>query len=219
MTALRVLGIGAHPDDVELGAGGTLAKHVRAGDDVRTFAFGGGRDEQQVRGHVGATKALGVALGHVWEPPIEDQRFDKYPLRDLIHVAEIAMNGTYGGWRPDVVYTHSAADLNRDHRIVHEAVLVACRPIPGKSHPKRLLAFEVPGTTEIGMGTFRPSVFVDVSGEPLSRKLKALACYASEMREFPHPRSMFAVQALASWRGASAGLVAAEAFELVRDIA
>ena len=141
-----------------------------------------------------------------------DQRFDERPIQDLITWAEEVVRDA----KPDVVYTHSATDLNRDHRLVLEAVLIACRPIPGAVYPRRVLSFEIPGGQ---LAAFGPRVYVEIAGEPLARKLKALACYASEMRDFPHPRSAFAVQALASWRGANAGVPAAEAFELVREIA
>lgn len=213
---MRVLAIAAHPDDAELGAGGTLAKHVLTGDVVAVFAFGAGRPGGSQQFEIAdAARMLGAEAGRVWgAQSLEDQAFDRKGARLPIEMAGqmIALA------QPDVVYTHSAADLNRDHRIVHEAVLVACRPVPGRPHPKRLLAFEVPGTTDIGVGVFRPSVFVDVHGEPLARKLKALACYQSEMRDFPHPRSGEAVLALAKWRGATVGLRDAEAFEELRSI-
>jgi LmbE family N-acetylglucosaminyl deacetylase len=104
--------------------------------------------------------------------------------------------------------------------LVHEAAIVACRPLPGASI-NELLFFEVPSSTEwrpAGSALpFVPNWFVDISGT-LEKKLRALEAYQSEMRPFPHPRSVKAVEALAHWRGASAGLEAAEAFILGRFI-
>ena len=122
---------------------------------------------------------------------------------------------------PDVVYTHHAQDLNVDHRTVHEAVLTVFRPQPGAQKPL-ILAFEVPSSTEwrapSAATAFIPNWHVDVS-EDLERKLAALRIYEMEMRAWPHARSLKAVEHLARWRGACVGVEAAEAFELVRNIA
>jgi LmbE family N-acetylglucosaminyl deacetylase len=122
--------------------------------------------------------------------------------------------------RPKSVFTHHGGDVNIDHRIVHDAVVAACRPVP--QHPVRqLLFFEVPSSTEWrppgSAPAFCPNVFVDIS-RTLAIKLKALEAYKTELRIFPHPRSLRAVTALAHWRGASAGVMAAEAFILGRDV-
>lgn len=120
--------------------------------------------------------------------------------------------------RPAIVYTHHGGDLNVDHQIVHRAVVTACRPLPG-SVLETLLFFEVPSSTEWQAGdaaqAFVPDWFVDASAT-LSLKLKALRAYASEMRPWPHSRSLEAVEHLARWRGACAGWKAAEAFQLGR---
>ena len=120
--------------------------------------------------------------------------------------------------RPALVFTHHRGDLNIDHRVLHDAVVTACRPVPGSS-VEELLFFEVASSTEwrpaASAPVFAPAVFYDI-GAHLQTKLDALAAYASEMRPFPHARSSTALEALAKWRGASAGFAAAEAFELGR---
>jgi LmbE family N-acetylglucosaminyl deacetylase len=98
--------------------------------------------------------------------------------------------------------------------------MVACRPQP--SHPvKRILSFEVPSSSEWQSPTagraFVPNWFEDIS-DTLDLKIKALEAYQSEMREWPHARSIKAVEHLAGWRGASVGCEAAEAFMLIREI-
>ena len=119
---------------------------------------------------------------------------------------------------PEVVYTHHAGDLNVDHRIVHQATVTACRPLPG-SPVRALYAFETVSSTEWQTAgeSFRPQRCVDI--EPfLGRKLRALDAYQAEMRPFPHARSHEAVEALARVRGAAAGLRAAECFVVVREV-
>jgi len=145
---------------------------------------------------------------------LPDNRLDGVELLDLVKRIEASIERH----EPSVVLTHHAGDVNIDHQLVHEAVLAACRPQPG--HPvDELLFFEIPSSTEWrpagSRTTFVPNWFVDVS-TTLPRKLDALRAYDSELRPFPHPRSLEAVEALARWRGATVGMLAAEAFVLGR---
>lgn len=92
--------------------------------------------------------------------------------------------------RPDIVYTHHSGDVNADHRRIHEAVVTACRPLPG-CPVQTLLFFEVVSSTEwqTSLAPFVPNWFVDIGGT-LDLKLKALDAYSSEMRPWPHARSV-----------------------------
>ena len=211
---MRVLAIGAHPDDVELGCGGTLARHVMEGDEARILHVGYGRSPDPVATVQGARSAATALGAEPWIPALilEDQQFDMVPLLHIVQRVEQHL----AGFRPDVVYTHHVGDRNLDHRIVADAVFTACRPVPGCS-VKRLLSFEVPSSTEWG-GGFEPNVFVDISGEPGTRKMEALDCYGAEIRPAPHARSMHSIVAREFWRGASVGVTAAEAFMLIREV-
>ena len=124
-----------------------------------------------------------------------------------------------GTVRPDIVYTHHGGDLNVDHRIAHQAVLTAGRPLPG-SAVRAIYAFESCSSTEWSspaMGPpFVPQRFVAIDAW-FERKLAALTCYAEELRPFPHARSLEAVAALARLRGAAAGLGLAEGFMVIRE--
>ena len=83
---------------------------------------------------------------------------------------------------------------------------------------RRLVSFEVPSSTEWQIpNNFMPNLFIDAS-RGWAAKIAALDCYATEMRDFPHPRSLQAITALAEWRGSSAGLPRAEAFVMLREI-
>jgi LmbE family N-acetylglucosaminyl deacetylase len=219
-----VLCVAAHPDDEVLGCGGTLARHAAAGDVVhvclvaegltsRGNATGGAELAELAATARRADALLGVRETRLLGLP--DNRLDELPRLEVIQCIErvIAEVG------PDIVYTHAAADLNIDHQIVHEAVLTACRPVPGQ-RVKRILCFEVPSSTEWrGAGSavpFQPNWFVDI-GATVSAKLAALGEYAGEMRPWPHARSIEACEHLARWRGASVGVAAAEAFMLARQ--
>jgi LmbE family N-acetylglucosaminyl deacetylase len=145
-----------------------------------------------------------------------DNRFDSLSILDVAKAIEIELSI----YKPDIVYTHHLGDLNIDHQITHKAVLTACRPFPEQS-VKTIISFEVPSSTEwqssVDTNVFVPNCFKSIS-TTIEKKLQSLAAYSSEMREWPHARSIIAVEHLASWRGASAGLDVAEAFIVIRDI-
>ena len=220
---MNVLAVAAHPDDEVLGCGATLARHADRGDAVSVLILGTGalsRPEgtaAQVAALGEQAQAAGRILGvrEVRVLDLPDNRFDSLDLLDIVRRVEVELTRL----APDIVYTHHAADLNVDHRRTFEAVVTACRPT-GPDGPRRVLSFEVPSSTEWQPPTaapaFAPNVFVDVD-VTLERKVAALAAYVGEVRPFPHPRSAEALRALAAWRGASAGLRAAEAFALVRE--
>jgi len=219
---MKILVVVAHPDDEVLGVGATLARHVSNGDDVHVLVAGEGpaaRGGKSVSNEAfAAAKEAAMELGT--HPPellgLPDNRLDTLPLLDVIQSIEAVIERV----TPRVVYTHSGADLNADHRILHQAVVTACRPLPA-SLVRKLYAFETVSSTEwstAAMGaSFRPTHFVGITAF-WSKKLAALHCYESEMREFPHARSFEAIEAIARLRGSQSGLGMAEAFETLLDI-
>ena len=224
-----VLVVAAHPDDEVLGCGGTIARHADAGDQVQVLIVAEGatsrqqqRDRNQASDELSAlaqaAQKAGAILGAqgVELLDLPDNRLDSLDRLDLIKQIEerIARH------QPQVVYVHHAGDVNIDHRRLHEAVVTACRPTPGQ--PVRLLlSFEVASSSEWqppgSAPAFQPNWFVDISGQ-WQRKRDALVAYASEMRPWPHARSLEALEHLARWRGAQVGVEAAEAFCLLRQV-
>ncbi|MCK4264789.1 PIG-L family deacetylase [Candidatus Babeliales bacterium] len=229
MTKTKKIGIiAAHPDDEILGCGGAVAKHVKNGDEVHVLIVAEGITARDTKRDVEARKdgleflsncskraneILGVSSLTMNNFP--DNRMDSIERLDVIKLIEKFIKNI----SPEVIYTHFVNDVNIDHRRVHDSVIAACRQLPG-SIVKRLLFFEIASSTEwrppLG-ATFSPNWFVDVS-DTLSTKLKALEAYNSEMRDFPHPRSLKALEYLSRWRGATIGVDAAEAFVLGRNV-
>lgn len=227
----RVLVVAAHPDDEVLGAGGTIAWHRQRRDRVSVLILGEGisarfptRREALKSAHRDgfarlrqemalAHKRLGV--GQTFHQEFPDNRFDSVDLLDLVKAIERVKQQV----RPQVVYTHHGGDLNIDHRLTFEAVLTACRPLPHEP-VERILSFEVLSSTEWASpdaaAAFIPNVFIDI-GPFLEDKLRAMACYRSELRPSPHSRSLEAIRYQAKLWGAKAGLRAAEAFMLLRE--
>ncbi len=225
---MKVLVVAAHPDDEVLGCGGTMARLAREGHAVhiaimaegitsrhshRNEADSGQLSRLHQQAHAAAAK---VGAKDVLLFKLPDNRLDTVPLLDITKLLEDLVQKV----QPEVIYTHHPGDLNIDHGVVHRAVLTATRPLPGQS-VREIYAFEVPSSTEWAFQRleplFRANVFVDVSAT-LEVKLAGLACYDSETRQFPHPRSPEALRANAVRWGSVVGCEAAEAFELVRSV-
>lgn len=222
----NVLVVAAHADDEALGCGGTIRRHVIAGDRVEvlflTNGVGSRTDadaaavERRRSAMDAALKILGVQNYACHDFP--DNALDTVPLLEVVRVIG---EFTARFEALDYVYTHHAGDLNIDHQVAHRAVMTQFRPQPLTIHPKAILSFEVPSSTgwfgASGAKPFVPNYFVDITAT-LEAKQAALAAYAEEMRPWPHARSLEAVKFLAAYRGASIGLAAAEAFVAERII-
>jgi N-acetylglucosamine malate deacetylase 1 len=225
----KILVVAAHPDDEVLGCGGTIARHSMNGDEVHLLIMAEGiTSRDAVRDAQGRFNDLSILrkLAHqsaemlgassLTIEDFPDNRLDSIDRIEIIKKIEFNIHKH----NPEIVYSHHAGDLNIDHRIVHDAVAVACRPLPGAS-TRIVLFFEVPSSTEWqicgSISPFSPNWFVDIK-QTMDTKLKALECYHTELRPWPHPRSVEAIRYLACWRGASVGVECAEAFVLGRNL-
>ena len=225
----KILVVAAHPDDEVLGCGGTIAKHSANGDEVHILLIAEGitgrdvvRDARKRRGELSllrksahqAKEILGASSLTIENFP--DNRLDSIDRIEIVKKIENSLRVI----EPEIVYSHHAGDLNIDHRVVHDAVAVACRPSPG-APIEAVLFFEIPSSTEWQLNgnshCFCPNWFIDID-QTIESKLKAMECYRSELRPWPHPRSLEAIRRLASWRGATIGAESAEAFMLGRRI-
>ena len=224
-----ILVIVAHPDDEVLGCGASIAKWTASGILVHVLIMAEGitsrdviRDKYEKRGELSqleklahqAGKILGVNSVTLLGFP--DNRMDSLDRLDVIKAVEKEIERL----KPDTVVTHHSGDLNIDHRIINEAVVTACRPQP-ENTVHRILSFEVPSSTEWQSSTsilaFQPNWFEDVS-KTIDKKIEALKIYQSEMREWPHSRSLKNIINLSKYRGSSVGREAVEAFVLLREI-
>jgi LmbE family N-acetylglucosaminyl deacetylase len=224
----RVLVVAAHPDDEVLGCGATIAKKIANGSIVKVLIMGEGvlsRTDVATKYAVDyldrlrscsikANKCLGVDDLEIYSLP--DNRFDSLPRLEIVKRIEAVVSS----FNPCCVFTHHSGDLNIDHRRVNEAVITACRPLPGSSAAK-IYSFEVQSSTDWStqnhINAFMANHYVDIEGF-LELKLEALRYYDLEMRDWPHSRSIKAVEYLARLRGSQVGRNAAEAFSLLRSI-
>lgn len=220
----KVLVIAAHSDDEALGCAGTIMKHVKNKDEVRvifvcdgvTARKGSGKSAEEKRSKAKdlAMKKMGVKKHYSLGMP--DNKLDSVALLDVVQEIEPIISD----FKPEVIYTHHPSDLNVDHTLTYKAVATATRPYPGLS-VKEIYTFEVVSSTDWSpklLGNiFSPNVYVDIS-KFLEKKIEVLKEYDIEMRAYPHSRSYENVSNLAKVRGATVGLVAAEAFCLERFI-
>ena len=210
----RVLVIGTHPDDELLGCGGTVALHARRGDEVTSLIVCEGESHRYGPDGVGQAEhirraAATLGVRDVRSLGFADQRIDTLPLTDVIRPLESVIHEV----RPRIVYVQHGGDLNRDHQLVFQAALVALRP---NGLSMSVWAFETASSTEWAFPrSFNADTWVDISSS-LDVKLAAMACYESEVRPYPHPRSLEALRHRARAWGNQQMVDAAEAFMTIR---
>lgn len=214
----RVLVVAAHPDDEVLGCGGTVALHSAAGDRVWSLIACEGEslryaeeDSGHQQGHTEKARAV-LGVERVLTLGLPDQRLDTLSLVEIITPLEQAI----AELEPTIIYCHHGGDINRDHQLLFDALMVAARPL--RDHLEAVLAFDTASSTEWGYPrSFVPDTWVDIS-RTLETKLDAMACYEREVRPFPHPRSLEGLRAKAVAWGVQANMEAAEVFMSVRRV-
>lgn len=227
---MNILAVCAHPDDEVLGPGATLAKHNMKGDNVYscilcehvTARTERAPHEELIKQTSKAAEIIGIKDTLFFDFP--NIQMNIVPTLHLVQSIEEAIIK----FKPEIVYTHHAGDLNDDHRIVFNATQAAIR-LPErrvvKELPanliKELLCYEVSSSTEwaapLPEYIFRPNIFVNVK-DTFRLKMEAFRQYTEVIKTYPHPRSLENLEALAKHRGAQAGFELAEAFMLLRGL-
>ena len=224
----RVLIIAAHPDDEVLGMGGTIAKYAECGAEIALLIVTDGSTsqyanspnlEQIIETKKNETKACADILGikHIFYGGLPDMKLDVTPHIKVNRVIEKIIDE----FKPSIVFTHFVGDINKDHQCVYASTIVACRPV-SKQYVKKLFLYSVPSSTEWNIQTtataFLPNWYEDISGRYASKKYKGLECYKTELREYPHPRSVEYLKAADTAEGNRVGLLSAESFILLRNV-
>lgn len=223
----KILVVAAHPDDEILGCGGTIARLVDEGDvTAYTLVLGEGitsrdkirqrtkREKDIVQLKKQGTKAnKAIGINKVFTADFPDNRFDSVPFLDIVKTIEKVK----AKLKPQIVFTHFEKDLNIDHQITYKAVITATRPMQNET-VREIYSFEIPSSTEWYFpGRFSPDIFFDITSS-IEKKSAALLEYKTEMREYPHPRSLEGVKITANKWGLTIGCRFAEAFKVVRIV-
>ena len=195
----RIMTVLAHEDDETLGCGGTLNRFNKQNI---CCAIPITRIEEQRKS---ALKTLGIQ--NCIMGTFDDNQLDKYPLLEITKWVSSCIDK----FSPDVVITHTYRCTNQDHRVLHEASVIATRPL--KNHIQ-LLSCEIPSSTGYLRPTgFEPNYYVELSPDDILTKMKAVEDYVTELRKCRSPE---VISALARVRGAESGYDYAEGFMLVR---
>ena len=165
---MKILAIGAHPDDVELGCGGLLLKSVRAGHEVFIYTIthraAGGDPEQRVKEAQKSAQFIGAKA--LWLDDLPDSRLQEGI--ELISRIESRIDIVH----PDIILTHHAGDVHHDHRTIARATVEAGR------YDSNILAYEIPLTR-----AFDPKIFYDIS-DVVDDKVQLVKLFASQSEKF-----------------------------------
>lgn len=219
---MKFLIVVAHPDDEVLGAGATIHKLIKRGDDVAVCTMS---NHAAARANISNTladdqkKALGIlGVKTMYSADFPNIKMNTVPHLNLVQFIEKCIED-FGA---EAIITHHPSDTNIDHQETSKAARAACRLFQRKTGIPALKLFlymEVLSSTEWSLDSssikFNPNYFVEIGTEGLDTKLKALSAYRGVMRSYPHPRSKEAIAGLAAFRGSQAGCEFSEAFESV----
>lgn len=218
----KALVIAPHPDDEVLGVGGTIASLANAGWEVSVLIATRGEpplfSEESVastrREAAEAHRILGVK--ETFHLTLPAARLDTIPHGEVnAQVGEVVRKV-----QPKLLFIPFNGDIHLDHQQLFLSGLVASRP-NGGFVPDAIYAYETLSETNWNAPYltpgFHPNAFFEIT-ETLETKLQAMQCFSSQVKEFPNERSVTTLRALATLRGSTVHLHAAEAFVLVRQI-
>lgn len=220
----KVIVVAPHADDEIIGCGATIAKHIKNGDEVviviATNASIGAPElfssnqVQDIRGEaLAAHRSLGITETIFLEHPAPAlNAFPEYKI-------SVELSKIFSNFLPTHLYLPHPGDIHQDHKAIYRSALVAARP-QGNHIISNIYCYETLSETEwtpMHEKPFVPNHFVDVTAV-FNSKITAMNCFASQLKSFPHSRSIETFEALAKYRGATVGVARAEAFIVERQI-
>lgn len=218
---MNILIIAPHPDDEVLGCGGMISRF--SGEGHKVFVLIATRGSERLYDQVKvesvrkeATEAheiIGVHQTFFLDFPAPE--LDTVPLADISRAFAKLMDEH----KIDTLFLPHRGDIHNDHKVVFNAGLVAARPV-SNCRVKAIYCYETLSETEwaapFGDDAFIPDYFINIE-HSFDKKLKAMSCFKSQLKEFPNPRSLANLEALAKYRGATVGFKLAEAFMVIRQ--
>lgn len=215
---MKILVFAPHNDDEVLGVGGTIAKYAEDGHEVYVCEVTSGKDQKRLANikneALSAHKVLGVKETYFLELPVVG--LADIPTKEL----NTAVNNVVQKIQPDIAFIPHKGDMHVDHKMVAESAMVALRPV-NSPQLKAIYAYETLSETEWNIPSadniFVPNVWIDITNT-IDKKLGSMKCYQSQLYEFPHPRSLEAIDSLSKLRGSTICVRHAESFMLIRSI-
>ena len=209
---MKILAVGAHLDDIELACGGTLAKAVAAGHQVKTLIMSksgytniSGKvqrtDEMAVREGTEALRTLGIRDIEILDFPTKDIPFQS----DVVNAIDVCITE----YKPDIIFTHHPFDTHQAHMGVAQATIAAAR------RKNTIFLYEPLVPSGRSYVAFKSQVYVDIT-EYIDLKITALKCHTSEYNKFGAEDWIEGVRSRCGFRGYEMGVKYAESFELLR---
>ncbi len=207
----NVLAVGAHADDIEIGCGGTVAMHVKKGDNVIMLIAGGpfydNYDGKVLRSCEVGEKEMECGAKILGYKKLINLRFENKSIPYSVESVE-AINKVIDECSIDTIYTHWYHDTHQDHKRTTQSVISAGRYV------SNILMYEPEypaGRSYLG---FRNQYYVDIAST-FEIKMNALRCHESQVKKYGDD-FLGAVEARARHRGYEVGSKYAECFEIVR---
>lgn len=214
---MKILVFAPHNDDEVLGVGGTIAKYVDEGHDVFVCEVTSGKDKKRLANIRNEALQAHRILG------VKETIFLDLPVVGLADIPTKELNKSIFDVvvevKPNIAYIPHKGDMHIDHTMVAESAMVALRPV-NNPQLQAIYAYETLSETEWNIPStdnlFVPNVWSDIT-DTIDKKLEAMKCYKSQLYDFPHPRSLEAIEALSKFRGSTICVNNAESFMLVRS--
>lgn len=213
----KVLIIAAHPDDVEFGMGGTVAKMSPTHNVSVYILCNGNRPGGDKSVEENRREALLKNKDLLGIDTLNQYVFNDVTLDTLSHLHLTKyVNSLVLETKPDIVFTNSRDDLHKDHQLVSEAVRVACRPRP-TSTVKQLYEFSIPGSSEWNFQNTNYSLFSNIDNTA-HIKYECIENYETEVQKFPDILSIKKIKIRDAYYGGIVGCEYAEPFKTIYNI-
>ena len=209
---MKILAVGAHLDDIEIAAGGTLAKAIKNGHEVKVLIMSKSGytnkdghiqrpDDVAVREGTNALHTLGIQDITILDFPTKDIPFQS----DVVNAIDLIMSD----YNPDVIFTHHPFDTHQAHEGVAKATIAAAR------RKNTVFFYEPIQPSGRSYVAFKPALYVDIE-DTIEKKIQSLKCHTSEYNKFGGEDWVEGVKCRCGFRGYEIGKKYAEAFEVLR---
>lgn len=216
----KILILSAHPDDEILGAGGTLLRHMKNGDDLHWIIATDIFEDQGYSKSIVERRKKEINLVSKrlkmksYQLGYKTTNLSSETLISLVPKISKIIKSV----KPELIYVVNRSDAHSDHRILFQALMASTKSFR-TPFLREILMYECISETEfaapLAENAFIPNCYIDISSE-INEKLQLIKIYESEIDNHPFPRSEKNIKALATFRGASCGVEYAEAFQIIK---